>query len=421
MNAAARFQQPRPDEPRARFLIELARALGTYGTSANRIEEVIAYCADAFGYNAQTFTTPTSVFVSLEDEDGELHTYLARVHPGEADMTKMIALDRIFNNVLDGIISTREAITEIKRVVSMPPRYPVWMIVICFGIIGICAGNFLGGALKEMLASGIVGLMIGLLVQFTGRKREFSRLMEFLSGLGAAVVAGFLAIPFGGYLTTVPVIAGIIILLPGLTLTIAMVELAMKHVVSGTARLAGAIMVLLVIGFGIVLGQAIVEHTVGATAIVVPERLPWFVDLATIIVASTCMAILFQAHLRHAWVMIVAGLLAFYSARYGSLYFGPEVGVLGAAMAVGIASNLYARVFDKPALMMMLPGLIILVPGSLGLRSLQMFMAHAPNDAVKVNTTIDAVQSSFTVLVVGVALVVGLLLANVVLPPRKVL
>lgn len=418
MNAAAQFKQPRPDEPRARFLIELARALGTYGTSANRIEEVIAYCADAFGYNAQTFTTPTSVFVSLEDEQGDLHTYLARVHPGEADMTKMIALDRIFNNVLDGIISTREAIDEIKRIVSMPARYPVWLIVICFGVIGFCAGNFLGGAIKEMLASGIVGLTIGLLVQFTGRRREFSRLMEFLSGFCAAFIAGVLAIPFGGYFTTVPVIAGVIILLPGLTLTIAMVELAMKHVVSGTARLAGAIMVLLVIGFGIVLGQAVVEHTVGPSPIVIPAKPPWFFDLGTILIATVCMSILFQAHLRHAWVMVVAGLIAFYSARYGTMYFGPEVGVFGAAMAVGVASNLYARIFDKPALMMMLPGLIILVPGSLGLRSLQMFFTDA---SVDVDSTIDAVRSSFTVLVVGVALVVGLLLANVVMPPRKVL
>lgn len=412
MTPSVKFQQPRPDEPRARFLIELARALGTYGTSANRIEDVIAYCADAFGYNAQTFTTPTSVFVSLEDEQGELHTYLARVYPGEADMTKMMALDRVFNRVLDGTLSTSEAIGEIKRIVSMTPRYPVWMIVVCFGIIGACAGNFLGGAQKEMLASGIVGLVIGLLVQFTGRRREFSRLMEFLSGLCAAVIAGVLAIPFGGYLTTVPIIAGIIILLPGLTLTIAMVELAMKHVVSGTARLAGAIMVLLVIGFGIVLGQAVTDRFIGSSEMVIPPDLPWFVDFATIIVASSCMAILFQAHLRHAWVMIVAGLISFYSARYGSMYFGPQVGVLGAAICVGVASNLYARIFDRPALMMMLPGLIILVPGSLGLRSLQMFMADA---------TIDAVQSSFTVLVVGVALVVGLLLANVILPPRKVL
>lgn len=412
MDPTSGNKPPRPDEPRARFLVELARALGTYGTSANRIEDVIGYCADAFGYNAQTFTTPTSVFVSLEDDEGEIKTYLARVHPGEADLTKMMALDRVFNRTIAGDLTPREGVGEIKRIVTMPARYPVWMIVLCFGVIGVCAGNFLGGAEREMAASGIVGLLIGLLVQFTGRRREFTRLMEFLSGLGAALIAGFLALPFGGYMTTVPIIAGIIILLPGLTLTIAMVELAMKHVVSGTARLAGAIMVLLVIGFGVVLGQTIVSRTIGEIPIVVAQPTPWYVDLLSVIVATFCMSILFQSHLRHAWVMVVSGLLAFYSARFGTIHLGPEVGVLGAALAIGIASNLYARTFDRPALVMMLPGLIILVPGSLGLRSLQLFMSSA---------TVDGVQSSFTVLVVGVALVVGLLLANVILPPRKVL
>ncbi len=402
---------PRPDEPRARFLIELARALGTYGTSANRLEEVIAVCADELGLSAQTFSTPTSVFVSVEN-GGELTTYLARVNPGEADLTKMMALDRLFNRVLGGEVSPGEGVSEIKRIVTMRALYPAWMTTLSFGIIGMCAGNFLGGGLKEMTASGVVGLLVGLLVRFTGRRREFSRLVEFLSGLGAAVLAGLLAAPFGGYMTGVPVIAGVIILLPGLSLTIAMVELATKHVVSGTARLAGAVMVLLVIGFGVVMGQTIVAHTVGETAVVMAGRSPWFVDLLMVVVASVCMAVLFQAHLRHAWVMVVSGLLAFYSSRYGTLCFGPQVGVLGAAVVIGVASNLYARAFDRPALVMVLPGLLILVPGTLGLRSLQLFMSSA---------TVDGVQSAFTVLVVGVSLVVGLLLANVILAPRKVL
>ena len=180
---------PRPDDPRARFLVELARALGTYGTSSNRIEDVIGFCADAFGFNAQTFTTPTSVFVSLEDEDGEFQTYLARVFPGEADLTKMMALDRVFNKTIDGHITPKEGVEEIKRILASPPRYPTWMIVLCFCITGACAGDILGGAGKEIAASAIVGLLIGLLVQFTGRNREFARLMEFLSGFGAAAVA----------------------------------------------------------------------------------------------------------------------------------------------------------------------------------------------------------------------------------------
>lgn len=411
MNPIPGVSPPRPVEPRARFLVELARALGTYGTSSNRLEEVIAVCADELGFAAQTFNTPTSVFVSVESDEG-LSTYLARVTPGEADLTKLMSLDRVFNRVVAHQLTPEDGIVEIKRIVKMAPRYPSWMMVVSFGVVSGCAGHFLGGAGKEMLASGLIGLVVGILVLFTGKRREFSRLMEFLSGLSAAVISGLLAVPFGGYMPAVAAIAGIIILLPGLTLTIAMVELATKHVVSGTARLAGAVMVLMVIGFGVVIGQRIVALVVHEQVVVAADRMGWYVDLLAVLVATVCMAVLFQAHFRHAWVMVVGGLLSFYSARYGTAYLGPEVGVLGASLAVGVASNLYARVFDRPALTMMLPGLLMLVPGSLGLRSLQLFMS---------SDTVDGVQSTFTVLVVGVALVVGLLLSNVILSPRKVL
>lgn len=403
--------QPRPEEPRARFLIELARALGTYGTSSHRLEEVVSVCAHEIGLRAQTFSTPTSVFVSVESENG-LSTYLARVVPGEVALSKMMELDRVFNAVIEKRMTPQEGTAEIKRVVKLPGLYPAWMTVGAFGIVSACVGNFLGGGYQEMIAAFIVGLIVGMLVMFTGRNREFSRLMEFLAGLSAALVSGALAGVFEGYMPTVAAMAGLIVLLPGLTFTIAMVELATKHVVSGTARLAGALMVMLVIGFGYVIGQRGAEMLVGVREVVVAEPTAWYVDVISIVVSTVCMAVLFQAKMKHAWVMVVAGFLAFYSARYGAMYLGPEVGGLGAALVIGCASNLYARLFDRPAMTMMLPGLLMLVPGALGLRSLQLFME---------NDTVDGMQSAFTVLVVGVALVVGLLLSNVVLPPRKVL
>lgn len=405
------MNQPRPEEPRARFLIELARALGTYGTSAPRLEEVVGVCAEDLGLRAQTFSTPTSVFVSVESQEG-LSTSLARVVPGEVDLAKMMEIDRLFNRVIAREVSPDEGIVQIKRIVQMPALYPAWLMVIAFGIVSGCVGHFLGGGLREMAASLLVGLCVGMLVLFTGRNREFARLMEFLSGLVAAGLSGLLVIPFGGYMSTVPAVAGLIVLLPGLTLTMAMVELATKHVVSGTARLAGALMVLLVIGFGFIIGQRSVEGMIGVQDVVVAQPMGWYVDVLALLISTVCMAVLFQARLRHAWVMVVAGFLAFYSARYGSLYFGTEVGALGSALVIGGASNLYARLFDRPAMTMMLPGLLMLVPGALGLRSLQLFL-HSE--------TVDGVQSAFTVLVVGVALAVGLLLSNVVVPPRKVL
>lgn len=411
MNPIPGISPPRPEEPRARFLIELSRALGTYGTSANRLEDVIAVCADDMGLRAQTFSTPTSVFVSIESDHG-FSTYLARVHPGEVNISKMMAIDTVFNRVTEHEVTPEMGTIEIKQIMQADSLYPSWLIVMTFGVVSGCVAHFFGGGHKEMVASAIVGLCIGFLVLFSGRYREFSRLMEFLAGLIAALFAGALAVPFGGYMPAVVAIAGLIVLLPGLTFTIAMIELATKHVVSGTARLAGALMVLLVIGFGYIIGQRGAELLVGVQEVVVAHPLPWYVDVISILVSTVCMTVLCQAHMRHAWVMIVAGFLSFYAARYGTIHLGPEVGGLGAAMVIGCASNFYARIFNRPAMTMMLPGLLMLVPGSLGLRSLQLFME---------SDTVDGVQSAFTVLVVGVALVVGLLLSNVIMPPRKVL
>ena len=411
MTPVAGVSPPRPEEPRARFLVELARALGTYGTSSNRLEEVVSVCADELGLRAQTFSTPTSVFVSVECEDG-LSTYLARVNPGEVNLSKLMLIDRLFNRVIEEKLSPEEGIAEIKRIVQLPGEYSAWMTVASFAIVSSCVSHFLGGGPKEMIASGVVGLVVGFLVLFTGRNREFSRLMEFLSGLSAALIAGTLAAVYGGYMPIVVSMAGLIILLPGLTFTIAMVELATKHVVSGTARLAGAVMVLLVIGFGFVIGQRSAELMVGKIDTVIAEPMAWYVDPIAIFISTICMAVLFQAKMKHAWVMVVAGYLSFYSARYGSSYLGTEVGTLVAALAVGSGSNLYARIFDRPALTMMLPGLLMLVPGALGLKSLQLFLD---------SDTVTGVQSTFAVIIVAVAIVVGLLLSNVVVPPRKVL
>ncbi len=411
MQASIGISPPRPDEPRVRFLVELARALGTYGTSSNRLEEVTAVCAAELGLRAQTFSTPTSVFVSVESDDN-LATYLARVTPGEVNINKLMQIDRLFNLVIAEKLTPQEGIAQIKEVVNESPLYPMWLTVLCYGLVSGCVGAFLGGGFQEMIASGAIGLVIGVLVHFTGSKRELSRLMEFLSGLSAALIAGLFSIPFVGYMPAISAIAGIIVLLPGLTLTVAMVELATKHVVSGSARLIGAIMVLLVIGFGVVIGQGLSGVFVEQPEFFASHTLGWMVEVPALLVATLGAAVLFQAKFQYAWAMVLAGFLSFYSARYGTQYLGLEAGALFAAMALGCACNLYARIFDRPAVTMMMPGLLMLVPGSLGLKSLQLFLK---------NETVDGVQSTVTVLIIGVALVVGLLLSNVILPPRKVL
>ena len=56
---------------------------------------------------------------------------------------------------------------------------------------------------------------------------------------------------------SIATLAGLIVLVPGLTVTTAITELATSHLTAGTTRMAGAFMTFIAIGFGVALGYRI--------------------------------------------------------------------------------------------------------------------------------------------------------------------
>ena len=98
----------------------------------------------------------------------------------------------------------------------------------------------------------------------------------------------------------------------------------------------------------------------------------------------------------------------FGGARVGNAALGPELGAVVGATAVALLGNVHARWRRQPAAVVREPGLLLLVPGSLGLSGLTTaisgdFAASAP--------------FVFRMLLVGGSIVAGLLFAGVVLPP----
>jgi uncharacterized membrane protein YjjB (DUF3815 family) len=109
------------------------------------------------------------------------------------------------------------------------------------------------------------------------------------------------------------------------------------------------------------------------------------------------------------WVLL-AGWLGFAGARLGAAILSPELGVLVGALGVGLASNLYARRKNRPASVIQVPGIMLLVPGSIGFHSLSSFLTH---------DVLTGVESAFRMAQVAGALVGGLLFANALLRPRR--
>ncbi|MCS7003297.1 MAG: threonine/serine exporter family protein, partial [Dehalococcoidia bacterium] len=82
-----------------------------------------------------------------------------------------------------------------------------------------------------------------------------------------------------------------------------------------------------------------------------------------------------------------------------------------AALVVGLASNLFARVLRQPEAIPLIPGITILVPGVVGYRSVTALLER---------DTVSGIETAFAMTLTAVSLVAGLLFANVILAPRRV-
>lgn len=391
------------------FVVALGRALHAYGTPAHRLEAALAAVAARLGLKGHFFSLPTAIFVSFHEADGDRSRFV-RVEPGEVDLEKMTLLDEVAERVSSGDLTARAGLEAVARIVAAPPRYGPLLSILCFGLASAGAARFFGGAVPEIATAGTIGLGIGLLALATARVTRLAWVFEPVAAIFAtaiAILASRLAPPLA---VPVATLAGLIVLIPGLTLTVAMNELAMRNLVSGTSRLAAAAMVFVEMGFGVTLGSQLARLMPAAESLPSQPLLPFWTEPAALIVTGLALTVLFRARPRDAGWIVLAGALAFWGARWGASVLGPELGVAVGALLLGLAANLHARLLDRPAAVLLVPGLMLLVPGSLGFRSVSLLAQH---------DIVVGIETAFTAVMVAVALVAGLLLANALLPPRR--
>lgn len=398
-------------DPRTGFLISLGRALHENGIPAHRLEETLGLAAAHLGLRAEFFSTPTSL-ISAFGEPGSQQTSLSRVTPGELRLDRIVALDDAVEALWRGEIDVEQARERLRDVEALPPPYGPALTVVAMGAASAAAARVFGAGLPEIGISAILGVVVGALGIAARRSVTVGRVHEFAAAMSATLLAAAAGALWPGLAVAPVIVSSVIVLLPGLTLTLALNELATGHLVSGTARLTGSLMTLLKLGLGVGLGQQLAALApglaVGGSGEPVP--LPEWTLAAALLLTAPALAVLFRARGGALAWMLAGIVIAFGGARLGVYLLGPAFGALLGALLAGLAGNLYERRRRRPAIVMIVPSLIMLVPGAIGYRSLSFLMER---------DVVAGIDSAVTALLVGVSLVAGMLLANVLLPPRN--
>lgn len=399
----------RREREAARFLMHLARALHHYGMPVHRVEHALSVVASRLEVHAQFLVTPTSIVTSIGDGE-DARTFLARLDQGAADLSKLAALNELLRDVFDGHLGPSEAAVKIAEIEARPALHGRLATALCFSVVAAGVAMFFGGGWRELAVAAVLGLATGLLAVFSGGSRRLGLLLPALAGIVCAAGGQAAAHLIQPLYPSIPTLAGLIVLLPGLTLTIAVNEMAHGHSVSGSARLLSALVTFLQIGFGLALGIALVTRLFGAPPAVAPPGFSFAILMGALLVNGLALAVLFQARLKDVPVVLLAAATAFLGARFGTEYLGLELGTCLGAWLLGTVAAVISRWRDIPSAIPTLPGLLLLVPGSLGFQSLSALIAK---------DVASGVEAGFTMAIIALALVTGLLLANLTLEPRK--
>ncbi|HEU4363982.1 MAG TPA: threonine/serine exporter family protein [Candidatus Krumholzibacteria bacterium] len=398
----------RPHRESSLLIEKLARALHRYGFSAQQVEDALSLVAGRLGVRGEFFATPTAIFAALETADHD-ETMLIRVDPGTVNLDKLSRLDRLTRQIASGEVDPRTASHTIDAVCNQPPRFKGKTRVLATALASAAAARFFGGGWREIVVCGAIGFITGLLALLAIRDARF-RLFEPVAAFVAGVLASLAASVMPPTSVYVAMAGGLIVLFPGLTLTIAISELATQHLASGTARLMAAATLFMSIGFGVAVGLKAGAAVFGATALAAPIALPAWTTALAVVMASLSFVVLFQAAPRDTgWILGVCT-LSFVGARVGAQVLGIETGAFIGALLVGIASGLHSRNLDRPSVVTSTPGIMMLVPGSVGFQSITDMLAR---DAV------SGLQTAFTMIMTGVALVTGLFMARLLIPRRR--
>jgi uncharacterized membrane protein YjjP (DUF1212 family) len=402
--AAERLATPTDEDRAIDYVLRLGRALHAYGYASPALERALVTSSTRLGLVGHFFSTPTSIFVAFGSGSRQ-RTFLTRVEPGGVSLGKLADIDGNARAVVDGSLTPSEALARIEAIEQQPAQFPPLLETIASGAASGAACRLLGGGGGDIVVATGLGILVGLLGAAAGRLRLQPGLFELIAS-ALVSAAALLAASFGlGVSPAVSTLAGLIIVLPGFSLTIAMAELAARHLVSGTARLAGAFTVFLAMTVGVAVGRQVVKALVGLPAPGAVAALPEWTLWVAVLVTPIAVTVLLQARTRDMPWIALASIAGFLGGQAGAVLLGPALGGCIGALTVGLAAHLYERWIRRPALVPLVPSVLLLVPGSTGFRSLASLLDQ------QVVVGIDGV---FATLLTAASLVAGLLLAEMI-------
>jgi uncharacterized membrane protein YjjP (DUF1212 family) len=393
---------------RIKFVVQYGKGLHSVGAPAHSIESTLVALSDRLGMKGSFVSLPTAIFCSFRFLDEDV-SRIVRIEPSGINLGLLSQVDQIGQEVINETMSFRDGWEKLEAIFESPDPFASWIRIVCFTLTSAGILTLFGGSWGDLLASASTGAIIGVL-SLPKHIGVVSQLHEALMAMVATILASLFGKISGDINISVVILASLIMFIPGLNITISIAEIASQNLTSGTSRLMGGFMILLKLAFGVFAGTKIAALFSINGLDYTFARIPYWVIFISVPITSLMSTVIFKAQLKDAKWITLAGIYGYTVSKFGTFYFGPEMGLFVGGLGVGVAANLFARFQLRPSSIFQFPGLILLVPGSVGYRGLSYLYAK---------DIVLGFDTAFTMLALAFSLVVGVFVGNLLVKPRS--
>jgi uncharacterized membrane protein YjjP (DUF1212 family) len=346
-----------------KFIVQLGKALHIYGVPSYKSQIYLTEISEKKGINGSFMDTPTWINYVFYEEDEHTYNHVECVPPGELNLGALSQVVEITNNVISNNLSFADAKTQILDIERNQKGYSKIIELLSFMF---SAGSFCI-LLNTNWLSVIVATFIGALVYgITLMARHSSYLrstLESMVAFGATISTGLLSTVLPDLNISMTILASIIVFIPGLSLTTALEEITSRSLVSGTAKLFDALVSLFKQFFGVVLGLALLPLVIDIHPHEVVDNIPSWVDFIAILVLSLSLMPVFKVRPKDIPLGMVTGFVCFYTTLLLG-FTGILVSIFFGTLVAVAVSKLFTHLTKVPRLVYLIPGIIMLVPGS---------------------------------------------------------
>ncbi len=398
-------------EDTCRFIIKLGIRVHGYGPNAIRLESYLHRLTEALGYHGVFKSTPRELHFAFSADGAVMQqTHLAKLPGIGLDLAKLSEAGKLVDDVVAGHLTSVQALARLDDIEKTPHPWGPVATAASYAFVGAGFAVLLSGGWWDILFSTLFSLVVYGIVLLTGRLG--TRAIEWLP-LFSAFIAGALATATRVFLPELNVVlvtlAAILILIPGYSISVGVIELISAHVTSGTENLVNGLVYLVKQFTGAWLGVSFVKMCYPVPTMIVGSSVSasWLWGAIPMMIIGLC--IVFQNGPKDFIWACLSCLIAYGGVLSGSALAGANLGNLIGTIATVVFANLWAAQTGRPTSTVLLPAIVFLVSGSIGFRGLAAMASGQTGTGEH-----QFVQMFLVALTIGAGLLVG----NTIVRPK---